>query len=1080
MTDNKLSALPSISTIDDADLMYVVDVSLGTSGSTKSTYLNLKTQIIAGLQPIDADLSAVAALTGTGIAARSGSGSWVLRALVAPLAGLTITAADAVAGNPTFALANDLAAVEGLSGSGIAVRTSADTWTTRTIASSSTSLTVTNGDGVSGAPSFALAASLQALGQLANGAGILTNDGSGNLTWGSAPSGTLSGTLTAGRVALSGGSSTVTDSANLTFNGAALILGTDLGGSELVRINGNIRATGAIWRIPGAATNALQYFENNTQLWHIGLRGDTSQNFAIVDDTAGQFRYRITTSGEHIFGTDTGSTALMRVGGSAHVGTILTVGTMATAGVRLQGTAATGDNLIWMRYNSADNVGEIQAESQGVAYRDLRLQRYGAGVVIGTDPVSSSTLRVQGTGFFGGSSSGHASSAATGARLGTDANGDPYLALVRTASGTDAKVWDFLVNGSALTIRAINDAYNAATACLTFNRTGTVLNSAVVGTDTGVSGLFRVGGSARISSSICIGTSAIPPGMAAQYLSFGNTVGRKIDLYSDTNAHVGIGNDVSGAAYEFSVYGAAGPSNEGTIKFGFISHANPGTWTEIARIARAGTAFTVIGNARIGLGGAVGYLDTNSNGIELGIGQTTDNNALLDFHTAEGTYSDYSARVIRQLGANGLFDIVQRGTGAMRLMTLESAYIEFFTGNTSRGYFHPSGGFTCKGSISIEEGGEYKAGSIYSDANWGMIFRSRQASPVQSTFLWTRSDGTPIMYLGDAGLLTVTAGINMSGDLYNVKAGTSDVYYVMEYTGTAINIGVRLAMVTPLQNWHIVNLRGYQSNALVVSDLTNGIEKVLIVPGASGNIEFKNSGSYTFSDPGGTQGFRVGKSWRMGPGAAQGYITSTGDNLEIGADRGADGVAFIDFHAADGTYSDYAFRIIRNSGANGTTEVFHRGTGDVNIVTSEASAIRFYTANVSRLTIAANGAVDIVGTLVVGNTFTAGSVNSNARVQSGSNIFLGNNSNGEGALFMSTMNQWYGIAQTANAINTGLYIVIDDADKTNALLLWTGTVATVISSTLVGIQFQLGNTQLEARYTSGSSRQLRILRLVRN
>lgn len=121
-----------------------------TAGGT-TTYFAIGTDI----QAWDGDLDALKNLSGTGIPARTAANSWSLRGLIGPAAGLTITNPAGVAGNPTFALADDLAAVEGLSGTGIAVRTGASTWTTRTITATSP-ITVSDGDGVAAAPNIAL------------------------------------------------------------------------------------------------------------------------------------------------------------------------------------------------------------------------------------------------------------------------------------------------------------------------------------------------------------------------------------------------------------------------------------------------------------------------------------------------------------------------------------------------------------------------------------------------------------------------------------------------------------------------------------------------------------------------------------------------------------------------------------------------------------------------------------------------------------------------------------------------------------------------------------------------------------
>lgn len=111
----------------------------------------------SAIQAWDTDLDALAALGTTGGIYRTGAGTFATRTLGAPAAGFTITNADGVAGAPTFVLANDLAALEALASTGLAVRTGTDTWVQRAIAVDAGELTVANGDGVAGAPTLGLA-----------------------------------------------------------------------------------------------------------------------------------------------------------------------------------------------------------------------------------------------------------------------------------------------------------------------------------------------------------------------------------------------------------------------------------------------------------------------------------------------------------------------------------------------------------------------------------------------------------------------------------------------------------------------------------------------------------------------------------------------------------------------------------------------------------------------------------------------------------------------------------------------------------------------------------------------------------
>ena len=82
------------------------------------------------------------------------------------------------------------------------------------------------------------------------------------------------------------------------------------------------------------------------------------------------------------------------------------------------------------------------------------------------------------------------------------------------------------------------------------------------------------------------------------------------------------------------------------------------------------------------------------------------------------------------------------------------------------------------------------------------------------------------------------------------------------------------------------------------------------------------------------------------------------DNITIGNGTTTNQNAFIDL-VGDTTYSDYGFRIIRQAGANGNTNMEHRGTGEFKLYTYEASPITFHTSATERMRITSGGTVGI-------------------------------------------------------------------------------------------------------------------------
>ena len=140
----------------------------GTIGGTLSAQADLQAALDAK-QPLDADLTALAANATDGFWAHTAAGAGAARTLTAPAAGFTVTNPSGIAGNPTFVLANDLAALEGLASTGLAARTALDTWAQRSITGTANEITLTNGDGVAGNPTVSIPAAVTLTGKTLTG-----------------------------------------------------------------------------------------------------------------------------------------------------------------------------------------------------------------------------------------------------------------------------------------------------------------------------------------------------------------------------------------------------------------------------------------------------------------------------------------------------------------------------------------------------------------------------------------------------------------------------------------------------------------------------------------------------------------------------------------------------------------------------------------------------------------------------------------------------------------------------------------------------------------------------------------------
>ena len=89
--------------------------------------------------------------------------------------------------------------------------------------------------------------------------------------------------------------------------------------------------------------------------------------------------------------------------------------------------------------------------------------------------------------------------------------------------------------------------------------------------------------------------------------------------------------------------------------------------------------------------------------------------------------------------------------------------------------------------------------------------------------------------------------------------------------------------------------------------------------------------------------------------------------IEVGANTTSNHYAYIDL-VSDTTYTDYGLRILRdNSGANASSSIYHRGTGNFNIIANESASIRFNTNGSNALTLSNTQDATFAGNLYVAN-----------------------------------------------------------------------------------------------------------------
>jgi hypothetical protein len=381
---------------------------------------------------------------------------------------------------------------------------------------------------------------------------------------------------------------------------------------------------------------------------------------------------------------------------------------------------------------------------------------------------------------------------------------------------------------------------------------------------------------------------------------------------------------------------------------------------------------TGIGNVAIG-NGALGTNTTGSNNTSLGLNSLSNNttgqlNTTIGYNSGSAITTGSNNTIIGSYaGTTTLASniVLSDGAGNVRLFSDANGLIGINQAvgstiggqldiHTAQTYALVLNGLTTSNAytaFSNNNVGQWRIGNTYNaGANTFDIFNFGTSSNALS-FNKTTNNATFLANVTASSLIKSggTSAQILAADGSVITAGTN----ITISGGTIASSGgggsITLSAIGSTPNANAATITGSVLNLQPASASFGGVV-------TTGTQTFE--GTKTFSAVTVTGDLLVG----TGVGASDA-------KMEIGAGRTASGNAYIDLIADNTTYTDYGFRILRNSGANGITNIATRGTGNFQIATTEAAAILFTTSSVERLRVLSGGSVTIGNIAATGSMF---------------------------------------------------------------------------------------------------------------
>ena len=268
------------------------------------------------------------------------------------------------------------------------------------------------------------------------------------------------------------------------------------------------------------------------------------------------------------------------------------------------------------------------------------------------------------------------------------------------------------------------------------------------------------------------------------------------------------------------------------------------------------------------------------------------------------------------------------GSAASLFLVSDSGVIKTRTAAQVRSDIGAGTGSGSMSSWILKEGN----GTETSTVTNGETVTFAQGTGIQSELTSTSSGGT--LTITNTGVTSVTAGTGISVSsstggvtITNSSPDTGVPAILSNGSVPSLNTGITAAEVREL-------IGAGTGSGTVTGSGTSGR-----VTYWSGSTSITSSSEFTWN----------GSTLRIGGSSDSEY------SIEVGNGRSGNGYAYIDF-VGDTTYTDYGLRIIRgNAGANATSDITHRGTGDFSINTQDNASLRNKTGNVERTRITGAG-----------------------------------------------------------------------------------------------------------------------------